>query len=210
LSFSLPTFVQLSTISWLLYLGFAMAVTGDFYIACSLCILLYRSRSGLKSTNSLVNTLIGYSVNTGLITSVTSTVCLFTYVAMPTNFVFLATYFPLSKLYVNAMLATLNCRDYLRNTDFGVPVSSLVAYMPSSEINTDGENRTQSQGRTSYPLRAVGQSSTSSTSTQKVELNSKSNPEVKCLCQVLSLVPLIKLAELCPRSLRDKAASGRS
>ncbi|KAF8573685.1 hypothetical protein K439DRAFT_1421174 [Ramaria rubella] len=156
-SFQLATFSKLQSISWLLYTGFALALAGDVYIALTLCILLFTSRSGVRKTDSVVNILIAYTVNTGLITSVTSAVVVFTYVAMPKNFIFLASYFPLSKFYVNAMLATLNAREVLRNTSaaHGDTSSSLVYYSPRPKGGSY-INESAPSSQTTYPLRGVG------------------------------------------------------
>ncbi|KAI0706368.1 hypothetical protein C8Q76DRAFT_156608 [Earliella scabrosa] len=113
--FSLPTFEQFAQIAWWLYLGLGLTVVGDMYVATSLCYLLYRGRTRSSySTNSLLNVLMLYTINTGLLTSMFSLACFITYAAMPRNFIFLGVYFPLSKLYLNAFLATLNARGHMR------------------------------------------------------------------------------------------------
>ena len=72
------------SLQWLIYISLASIVVVDVLIATSICVLLYRSRSGFKSyvlllffsslgkkiehhnrSNSLVNTLMLYSINTG-------------------------------------------------------------------------------------------------------------------------------------------------
>ncbi|KAM5539777.1 hypothetical protein V8D89_006590 [Ganoderma adspersum] len=104
---SLPTFQQIATISWILYAGLGCLVVGDGYIAMVLCYFLYKGRTGFnKGTDSLINVLLLYTVNTGLLTSVFALACLIAYAAMPRNFVAFALYFPLSKLYFNALLAS--------------------------------------------------------------------------------------------------------
>jgi len=112
--FAIHTFAEFAAISWLLYSGFAIALVCDFLIAGSLCYYLFTSRTGYKGTDSLINILSTYAINTGLVTSIFCALCFITYAAMPDNYIFLAFYFPLSKLYVNALLATLNARGRLR------------------------------------------------------------------------------------------------
>ncbi|EJF56530.1 hypothetical protein DICSQDRAFT_163870, partial [Dichomitus squalens LYAD-421 SS1] len=110
----LPTFSQLAKLSWLMYLGLGLLVVCDAYTALVLCYLLYKGRTGVnKGTDSLINVLLLYTVNTGLLTSIFALACFITYAAMPTNYVFLAMYFPLSKLYLNALLASLNARGHI-------------------------------------------------------------------------------------------------
>jgi len=55
-----------------------------------------------------------YAINTGGLTSAFSATTLILYDIMPHNFIFMSTYFVLSKLYVNSFLATLNTRKVVR------------------------------------------------------------------------------------------------
>ncbi|KAK7680565.1 hypothetical protein QCA50_016347 [Cerrena zonata] len=123
-------FHDFSRLAWLLYFGLGLLFFVDGYVSLSLIILLYFSRRGFSSrTDSIINILILYTINTGLLTSLSTLACLIMYAAMPTNYVFLALYFPLSKLYLNAFLATLNARDALRSamtsgTPMSIPLST--------------------------------------------------------------------------------------
>ncbi|KIP01956.1 hypothetical protein PHLGIDRAFT_319266 [Phlebiopsis gigantea 11061_1 CR5-6] len=55
-----------------------------------------------------------YAINTSLLTSVFAVATFITCLAMPDNFIFLALIFPLSELYSNSLLASLNMRGRLR------------------------------------------------------------------------------------------------
>ncbi|KAF7330928.1 WD40 repeat-like protein [Mycena venus] len=119
------TFGKLGEITWVLYAGFTLSVVADFAIAITLCYYLYRSRGGIKRTDSLITVLMMYTINIGLLTSVFQLACFITYAVMR-NFVFLAMYFPISKLYVNSLFATLNARDSLQqrdNNNMSIPLS---------------------------------------------------------------------------------------
>jgi len=106
---------QIQSISWMLYAGFSLSVIVDIIIAVLLSyFLLLKSRNGFKSTNSLIRTLTLYTINTGLLVSIVSVCVLTTYATMPHNFIFFAFFIPLSKLFVNSFLATLNARASLR------------------------------------------------------------------------------------------------
>jgi hypothetical protein len=106
--------------SWLLYTSLGGAVFADLFVALSLCVLLDHSRSGFKSTDSLVNTLMMYSINTGILTSVCAIACFVTFTIWPHSFIFIGIYFVLGKLYVNTILAVLNTRAFLRARNPGV------------------------------------------------------------------------------------------
>lgn len=108
------TFAEFRSISWNFYLVLALDVVADFYIATSLCFFLYRLRNTVnKHTLSVVKNLMMYTVNTGLATSVVLLACFITYACLPDTLIFIALYFPSTKLYVNALLASLNARDWL-------------------------------------------------------------------------------------------------
>jgi len=113
--FASLTFAHLQSMAWMLYLGLGLMTAGDFCFAVSLCYYLRKSKhGGNKQTRSMVNILMIYAINTGLITSIFSLTSFITFAALPNTYVFLTMYFPLSKLYANALLATLNARDWLR------------------------------------------------------------------------------------------------
>ncbi|OBZ77821.1 hypothetical protein A0H81_02035 [Grifola frondosa] len=128
------TFAGLNNLRVLLYLNFASGFSGDACVALSLCYYLYTSRTGFGKTDTLIYVLILYTVNTGLITALDASLGLITYVAMPKSFVFVSFYFLLSKLYVNAFLASLNARGSLRMRTEDV-VSINLSRMSQSRMN---------------------------------------------------------------------------
>ncbi|GLB41284.1 hypothetical protein LshimejAT787_0904990 [Lyophyllum shimeji] len=113
-AFGISTYLELDKISDLLYLNFAAGTTSDLSLALALSWLLVRSRTGFRKTDTLINILMAYTVNTGLIVGVDAALGMITYIVMPRNFVFLGFYLLLSKLYLNSYLATLNAREDLR------------------------------------------------------------------------------------------------
>ncbi|KAI0746746.1 hypothetical protein C8Q80DRAFT_793014 [Daedaleopsis nitida] len=123
--FSIPNFFALSEISDVLYISFGSGVVADVIIAASLCVLLAKRRTGFTRTDSTVRVLMLYSINTGALTSLGALLCLVTYATMPYNFVFIGFYFVLPKLFLNALLATLNARRMLRETNSGGALVSI-------------------------------------------------------------------------------------
>lgn len=57
-----------------------------------------------------------YGINTGALTSLCEVACLIAYVTMPNNLIFIAIFFVLPKLLLNALLATLNARVSLQES----------------------------------------------------------------------------------------------
>lgn len=127
------TFKKLFEESWMLYASLGGAVAADLMIALSLCYLLMRNRTGFKRTDSLVTTLLVYAVNTGLLTSVCATACFITYTVWPQDFIFMGIYFSLGKMYLNAMLASLNARDMLLGRKFQInQTSGVISTVPDT------------------------------------------------------------------------------
>ncbi|KDR70204.1 hypothetical protein GALMADRAFT_255074 [Galerina marginata CBS 339.88] len=114
-AFKITSFPELSKIANLMYLTFAVGTGSDLCLALALSWLLYGSRTGFRRTDSLIKILMLYTVNTGMIVAIDASMGLILYAIMPNNFIFLGFYLLLSKLYVNAYLASLNARETLRD-----------------------------------------------------------------------------------------------
>uniref|UniRef100_A0A8H7XRG0 DUF6534 domain-containing protein n=1 Tax=Psilocybe cubensis TaxID=181762 RepID=A0A8H7XRG0_PSICU len=93
MSLHLKTYEQLAKLKYLSILVNALAAAGDVLIAATLCILLHQSRTGFKRSDTMINKLILFSVNTGVLT----------------RFVLIVL------LYTNSLLATLNARRKIRD-----------------------------------------------------------------------------------------------
>lgn len=173
-AFTISTFIGLETISWVLYTSFAAGAAADFIIAGSLCFLLYRRRTGFsRRTDSILAKLMIYAVNTGALTSFCALACLATYATMPDNFIFLAIYFTLPKLLLNSLLATLNARKSLRQTETHVSsiplsrtavsdsnISSRNSFNPSKKKCQEHLLRIQVQTTTDVKADTVSQAGT--------------------------------------------------
>jgi len=92
----------------------SLGVVTDVFTAASLSYFLHQMRTGLKRSDTLINRLIIYSVNTGALTSVFSAAVLVSYNLMPSNIIYIALYFILSKLFANSCVGTLNTRRFVR------------------------------------------------------------------------------------------------
>ncbi|KAI0789575.1 hypothetical protein C8Q75DRAFT_733397 [Abortiporus biennis] len=114
----LQIYSKLEDIKWMIISSFTLISVTDTTIAAILCYLLKRMKSAstLKRTSLQLETLMLYSIHTGALTSVCGICVVITYLAMPNNMVFMSIYLILPKLYHNALLATLNGRETLRNT----------------------------------------------------------------------------------------------
>ncbi|KAF8880649.1 hypothetical protein BD779DRAFT_1070671 [Infundibulicybe gibba] len=141
-AFRIGSWLELNTLSSLMYLNFAAGTASDLSVAVTLCYLLRRSRTGFIRTDSLIKVLMMYSVNTGMIVAIDASLGMITYIIMPHNFIFLGFYLLLSKLYLNSYLASLNARDDLRGKLDEPVVSIHLSQMSDPRQRYDTETAT--------------------------------------------------------------------
>ncbi|KAH9045956.1 hypothetical protein EDB84DRAFT_760047 [Lactarius hengduanensis] len=79
-----------------------------------MCWSLYRKRTGFAKTDSIVLTLMAYSINTGLVTSLLGTAAIISLVVSPFSMIWLALCWVMCQCGINSMFALLNSRDYIR------------------------------------------------------------------------------------------------
>ncbi|KIK55627.1 hypothetical protein GYMLUDRAFT_833171 [Collybiopsis luxurians FD-317 M1] len=115
ISLQLSTFQELLGITGLTISINALSTTADVTIACSLCYLLLKSKTGFKHSDTMINKLIIFVVNTGLATSVCAVASLICLIASPRSLLYAPFYFCIGRLYTNSLLATLNARKGIRN-----------------------------------------------------------------------------------------------
>ncbi|KAF8074064.1 hypothetical protein FPV67DRAFT_1666784 [Lyophyllum atratum] len=119
-AFALPSVFAVHQLQTLGTISLAVGVLTDIVTAGALCFFLNRLRTGFHTSDSLVNSLCRYAINTGAVTSAVSLTVLILYnLNSRDNLYFIATYFVLSKLYAISYMATLNTRRIMggRGTD---------------------------------------------------------------------------------------------
>ncbi|KAF7426021.1 hypothetical protein PC9H_008386 [Pleurotus ostreatus] len=87
----------------------------DIAITFAMTITLYRSRSGVKQMDHVITLVIIFIVNTNLLTTLLSISELVTFFAFPESTIYGGLGFLTPKLYCNALLASLNSRQFIRN-----------------------------------------------------------------------------------------------
>ncbi|KAI0708473.1 hypothetical protein C8Q76DRAFT_799731 [Earliella scabrosa] len=133
-----PDPFSLGTVPVLIMSGFADGLSAicDLLIAGSLCYYLRAGKSGFVKTNSLVDQLMVYAIQRGLLTALCQIGKLVSVVAYPYHFVFLPFAYMQGKLYCNTLLASLNVRNSLRNNrrqdEHLEPGSHILVPMPRS------------------------------------------------------------------------------
>ncbi|KAJ8690053.1 hypothetical protein PTI98_012896 [Pleurotus ostreatus] len=102
----------------------ATSLLCDILITGSLVYFLRQGRSSsFRSTRNVIDTLVLYSINIGLVTSILAIITLFIWFTMPQNFIFSTFHIIISKFYINSLLVSLNARRSMRQ---------------STEVDTEG------------------------------------------------------------------------
>ncbi|EIW57896.1 uncharacterized protein TRAVEDRAFT_59396 [Trametes versicolor FP-101664 SS1] len=112
-SFLQVSFAKFIRFNYLLWTILIVAVAIDCIAAGTLTYYLRKSRTGFRKTDSMVDVLMVYAINTGLSTSILSVVALTCALAMPNNLIYSAILMVCSKMYSNSLLAVLNSRRSL-------------------------------------------------------------------------------------------------
>ncbi|KIJ15773.1 hypothetical protein PAXINDRAFT_114156 [Paxillus involutus ATCC 200175] len=108
--------------------GWTLAAFADTLIAITLCYWLRKQRSGMKRTEHVINRLLLYTINTGVLTSLFAILVITLYLALPTSMAFTAFVQVQSKLYAISLLASLNSRKAtLENARRAVPTANNVS-----------------------------------------------------------------------------------
>jgi len=115
-AFQLGTFTQLPLIKGASISVNVLGAAGDVLIALILCSMLQQSRTGFRKSETVINRLTIFTINTGLMTSLCAVASLVSIVAAPNAFIYIAFFVNLGRLYSNTLLATLNARQSIRNT----------------------------------------------------------------------------------------------
>ncbi|KAJ6461462.1 hypothetical protein C8R45DRAFT_533707 [Mycena sanguinolenta] len=103
---------------WLITLNWSISVLNDVLITTTLVVGLYGQRSHAhRRTAALVDKLIVWTIETGLLTSVASGLTLVCFVAMTQNYVWFTFYTIATALFPNSLMASLNSRATLRAMD---------------------------------------------------------------------------------------------
>ncbi|KAF5365649.1 hypothetical protein D9758_003160 [Tetrapyrgos nigripes] len=138
---------------WIASTGLACAAVADLLIAASLSFYLHRSRTGIRTTDSIINKLLLYAINTGLLTSIFALTDMICFLTMPNNLIHIAFNLMIGKLYTNSLLASLNVRDSLReelydNGKAGYTMSTFEARVPSRPTGASNLNSTKTDTST--------------------------------------------------------------
>ncbi|KAF8891935.1 hypothetical protein CPB84DRAFT_1783871 [Gymnopilus junonius] len=109
----LGSFLNLESTKHTTTLQSASALCCDVAITVCLLRTLNGRKTGIKATNSLLNTLMINAVNRGILTAVSAALNMILFLSIPNTFYFFLGLMSSSKLYMNSALATLNSRQHI-------------------------------------------------------------------------------------------------
>ncbi|RPD56866.1 hypothetical protein L226DRAFT_211362 [Lentinus tigrinus ALCF2SS1-7] len=115
--------------AWMNSAGVGLAALADTIITAALTYSLHKSRTGFESTDNLIDTLIVYTINTGLLTDVFNIACFIFAIVMPDNLIYAGIVIVASKLYANTLMAvyvSTLCIHASTSTDTADAVSTRV------------------------------------------------------------------------------------
>nr|GAT52707.1 predicted protein [Mycena chlorophos] len=116
----------------------------DVLLTSALVVSLWTRKSKVAATDSYVNKIIRLTVQTGMITAAAALTDMLLYALIPnTTFNFIID-FPLSKLYTNSLLSTLNARPWRQ--DHAAMQAPNVLFEPSSHSHSGGFSGTTTSG----------------------------------------------------------------
>ncbi|KJA27932.1 hypothetical protein HYPSUDRAFT_34166 [Hypholoma sublateritium FD-334 SS-4] len=95
--------------------GLVTALISDISVSGSLCYYLEQGRNGFRGTNDLITKLIAMTIMTGLLPTLVMIADCISFFVSPESFWSLFFNFPLSQLYINVVLTSLNSRKTLRD-----------------------------------------------------------------------------------------------
>ncbi|KAI0750443.1 hypothetical protein C8Q74DRAFT_1374030 [Fomes fomentarius] len=102
-------------VSWMASALFGCVVLVDLLLTGTLITVLLRSRTGFSRTDSTIEVLVIYTINTGLFTSIIGLLGFIFAIILPGNFIYIGISIVGAKLYANSVLAVLNSRRSLSN-----------------------------------------------------------------------------------------------
>jgi len=146
-----------SKIAWVFSVGLALSSTVDLSIAGVMMIILRKSRKRSLSLNSVIDSLVIWTFETGSVTAIVTIASLICWLVMD-NLIFLSLHFVIAKLYANSVVAMLNYRESLNQQQAAISSRSPNAVVEFDAIRLETNPSTQWQRRLIFPCNGKSQS----------------------------------------------------
>ncbi|KAF7348647.1 hypothetical protein MVEN_01382900 [Mycena venus] len=129
---------------WVAICVWSVSAANDLTITATLVFILHRERNNLHGRSAaIVDKLILWTLETGLLTTVMAIAELTCFITMTRNFVWLAAFAVSERLFSNSLLASLNSRAKLRSMNEGSQKLSLPFLAPANELLTNNAEMTK-------------------------------------------------------------------
>ncbi|KAJ7851090.1 hypothetical protein B0H13DRAFT_2360368 [Mycena leptocephala] len=141
---------------WLLAAVWSVSTANDLIIAVTLVVLLRNQRTDVhRRTAALVEKLILWSIETGILTSAYSITTLACFLTMKENFIWLAFFVVGARVFSNSLLASLNSRATLRalnevTVSISLPSLTPAVALPSHSVQSTEVTRIASNAEPSH------------------------------------------------------------
>ncbi|KAF8272840.1 hypothetical protein EI94DRAFT_1826692 [Lactarius quietus] len=112
---ALKRFTNSHALTWVSVSGMIAGVLAELLLASAMCWSLYRKKTGFARSDSIITTLMAYTINSGLLTCVLGAAMAISSLVSPYSLIWLSFFWALGKCQVNSLLAMLNSRDYVRD-----------------------------------------------------------------------------------------------
>ncbi|KAI0653727.1 hypothetical protein C8Q70DRAFT_1059044 [Cubamyces menziesii] len=113
-AFTQYSFAKFSHYTWLVSTGFTLAMAADWVLMFVLIYILHSNRTGFQSTDSMIDLMILYTVNTGVLTGIVDLLSVIFAFYAPRHLIYIALGIVGKKLYATTLLAALNSRNSLK------------------------------------------------------------------------------------------------
>ncbi|TFK87115.1 hypothetical protein K466DRAFT_127255 [Polyporus arcularius HHB13444] len=127
--------------AWMNSAGVGIAALADTLLTAALTFSLHQSRTGIKRTDGIIDLLILYAINTGLVTGIFNILSFVFAIAMPNNLIYAGLDIVATKLYANSLMAVLNSRRSLAEHGQGLVHSSSINMSVLQRSRTTGAGR---------------------------------------------------------------------
>ncbi|KAF7337665.1 hypothetical protein MSAN_02240000 [Mycena sanguinolenta] len=116
-----------------------ISVATDLVISAARYRYLHDLKQGYMASQEMVDAVVIFTINDGILTCATLGAAAACFLAMPQNFVWIALYSSVAKLYSNSVLATLNLRNWYRqrHRPMGIRLTRPPPHRNSYQIDTE-------------------------------------------------------------------------
>ncbi|KAI0667912.1 hypothetical protein C8Q78DRAFT_304050 [Trametes maxima] len=135
-AFIQPDLQHFQNFAWMVDVALGMVLLADGTLTALLIIVLRRRRTGFQSTEAMLNLLVIYTINTGLLTGTLTSISFFMGVFYPRTLIADGMNMCIAKLYANSLLAALNSRHFVKNHGRSRSTGLSRSEAPSSGLST--------------------------------------------------------------------------